>query len=351
MKRFSKIFSVIDRRARGLRGERHVLRLHVGGEAGIFFGVQVGGLERLIAHDANGVGFHRSFHAGFRQLLQDGGEVRGIASGDVDVSAGEGSGDDEGSGFDAVGDDAVPGAVQLGDALHADRGRARAVDFRAHGVEQRGEVGDFRFAGAVLHDGLAIGKRGGHKQVFGAGDGNSVEDNFGATEAVAFSRIGGGLDVAVLLRDLRAQPLQTFDMQIDGAGTDGASAGQRDAGAATAGNERPQNERGGPHGLDQFIRRFGSGKRARANRGAMMGASVAEFDFGAHGGEQLARGLDVAHLRDVFENHRFVGEQGCRHARECGVLRATDSDGAEQGVATADYELIHVVMISRDTPP
>ena len=73
----------------------------------------------------------------------------------------------------------------------------------------------------------------------------------------------------------------------------------------------------------------------------MMGASVAEFDFGAHGGEQFARGLDVAHLRDVFENHRFVGEQGCRHARECGVLRATDSDRAEQGVATADYELIH----------
>ena len=130
-------------------------------------------------------------------------------------------------------------------------------------------------------------------------------------------------------------------MQIDGAGTDGASAGQRDVGAATPGNERPQNQRGGPHGFDQIIRCFGSGERARANRCPVMGASVAEFDFGAHGGEQLAKGLDVAHLRDVFENHRFVGEQGCRHAGECGVLRATDSHRAEQRVATADYELIH----------
>jgi hypothetical protein len=62
-----------------------------------------------------------------------------------------------------------------------------------------------------------------------------------------------------------------------------------------------------------------------ANRGAVMGASVAEFDFGAHGGKQLARGLDVAHLRNVFQDDRFVGEQGRGHARECGVLRATDS--------------------------
>ena len=330
-----------DRRACSLRGKRHVLRLHVGGKAGIFFRIHVGGLERLIAHDPYRVGFHGSFDAGLRELLQDTGKVRGIASGHVDVSAGEGSGDDEGSGFDAVGDDAVPRAVQLGDALHADGGRAGALNLRPHGVEQRGEVGDFRFAGAVLHDRLAIRKRGGHQQVFGAGDGNFVEDNFSATKTAAFQGINDGLDVAMLLRDLRAQTLQSLDVEIDGAGANGASPGQGNTGAATTGNQRPQHERGGAHGLDQFIRRFGSGECARANRCPMMGASIAEFDFRTHGGKQLARGLDIAHLRDVFENHRFVGEQGGRHARECGVLRATDSDGAEQRVTAADYELIH----------
>ena len=251
------------------------------------------------------------------------------------------AGEDEGSGFDAVGDDAVFGAVELGDALYADGGRARALDFRAHGIEQRGEVRDFRLTGAVLHDGLAIGKRGGHQQVFGAGDGNFVEDDFGAFEPIAIDRISGGFDVAVLLRDLGAQALQTFDVEIDGARADCASAGQRDASAATARDQRSEDERRGSHGLDQFIRRFRSGERACANGGPMLGASVAEFNFGAHGGEELARGLDVAHLRNVFENHRFVGEQGRRHARERGVLRATDSDGAEQRVAAADYELIH----------
>ena len=34
----------------------------------------------------------------------------------------------------------------------------------------------------------------------------------------------------------------------------------------------------------------------------MLGASVAEFDLGAHGGQQLALGLDVAHLRNVFQD-------------------------------------------------
>ena len=40
----------------------------------------------------------------------------------------------------------------------------------------------------------------------------------------------------------------------------------------------------------------------------MMRASIAEFDFRAHGRQQLARGFDVAHLRNVFQHDRFIGE-------------------------------------------
>ena len=120
--------------------------------------------------------------------------------------------------------------------------------------------------------------------------------------------IRGGFDVAVVLRDLGAQTFEALDVKIDGTGADGASAGQRNAGVTAAREERPEDECRSAHGLDQLIRRFGSGQRARADRGAMMGASVAEFDFGAHGGKQLARRLDVSHLRDVFQNHRFVGK-------------------------------------------
>src|SRR5208283_1711925 len=199
-----------DRRAGGLGGERHVLRLHIGGEAGIFFRVHVGGCKRLVAHDADGVGFHRGLHASFPELLQDAGKVRGLASGDVESSR-----------LDAVGDNAVPSAVEFADALHANRRRAGALNLRAHGVEQSGEVSNLGLTGAVLHDRLTLGKRRGHEQVFGAGYGNSVEDDLGA-----YKTISSGLDVTVLLGDLRTQTFQAFDVQIDGTGADGASAGQ-----------------------------------------------------------------------------------------------------------------------------
>ena len=75
--------------------------------------------------------------------------------------------------------------------------------------------------------------------------------------------------------------------------------------------------------------------------GAMLGASVAEFDFGAHGGQQVARGLDVAYLRNVFEDDRLIGEQGRGHAGQRGIFRAADAHRAEQRLAAADYKFVH----------
>ena len=75
--------------------------------------------------------------------------------------------------------------------------------------------------------------------------------------------------------------------------------------------------------------------------GAVLGASVAEFDFGAHGGEQVARGLDVADLRNVFEDDGLVGEQGGGHAGKGGIFCAAHAHGAEQRLSAADYELVH----------
>ena len=59
---------------------------------------------------------------------------------------------------------------------------------------------DFGFAGSVLQNGFAFGQRGGHEQVFRAGDGDLVEDDFCAAQAV-----GGGFDVAVFLPDFCAE--------------------------------------------------------------------------------------------------------------------------------------------------
>ena len=132
--------------------------------------------------------------------------------------------------------------------LNANRRRAGAFDLRSHFVQEVGEVGDFGFAGAVLQDGLAVGESCGHEQVFGACDGDSVENDFRTFEAS-----GAGFDVAVFLRDFRAETFEAFDVEIDGAGSDGAAAGERDAGVAAAGDQRAEDQRGGAHGFHEFV--------------------------------------------------------------------------------------------------
>ena len=79
----------------------------------------------------------------------------------------------------------------------------------------------------------------------------------------------------------------------------------------------------------------------------MLGAAVAEFDFGAHGGEELALGLDVLDLGDVFEDDLVFGEDGGGHTGERGVLGSGDFDGAEKRVAAADYKLVHRISVRK----
>src|SRR5438045_4067269 len=78
--------------------------------------------------------------------------------------------------------------------------------------------------------------------------------------------------------------------------------------------------------------------------GAVMSASVAEFDISTHRSQQVTGGLDIAHLRDVFEDDWLVGQQGGGHAGKGGIFRAADADGAEQRLSAADDELIHRVL-------
>ncbi len=175
----------------GLGGEGHVLGLHVGGEAGVLFGGDVGCLMRLAAGaDADLVGADVELDAALLELGDEGAEVGGVAAVDVEVAAGDGSGDEEGAGLDAVGVDLVAGAVEFGDALHADGGGAGAFDLCAHGDEEGGEVGDLGLAGTVLEEGFAFGEGGGHEEVFGAGDGDLVEDDVRAFEG-GVAVIGG----------------------------------------------------------------------------------------------------------------------------------------------------------------
>ncbi len=85
----------------------------------------------------------------------------------------------------------------------------------------------------------------------------------------------------------------------------------------------------------------GSERMAHLMRGAVLSAAIAELDLGAHADEQLALSLDVANLRDVFEDDFALGKDGGGHAGKRGVLSSGDLDGAEKRVAAAYYKLVH----------
>ena len=223
--------------------------------------------------------------------------------------------------------------------MHADGRRARALDLRAHGGEQRGQVDDLGLARAVLHQRFALGQHRGHQQVFGAGDGDLVEDQMRAVQA-----LGARLKIAVLLRDHRAHLLQALDVQIDGTAADGAAAGHGHARHAGARNQRAQHQRAGAHGLDDFVRATGSESVRQLMVVRSCSSPSPQLDLRAHRGQQPPLGLDVAHLGNVLEGDLVLGENGRGHAGQRRVLGAGDANGADQRIAAANDELIHSLL-------
>ncbi len=117
--------------------------------------------------------------------------------------------------------------------------------------------------------------------------------------------------------------------------------GHGDTGDAGAGDEGTEHQRAGAHGLDDLVLGDGVGENAALNASAMLGAAIAEIDLGTHGSEQFALGLDVADLRDIFEDDLIFGEDGGSHTREGGVFCSGNFDGSEEGIAAAYNKLIH----------
>src|SRR5437016_2401216 len=103
----------------------------------------------------------------------------------------------------------------------------------------------------------------------------------------------------MLLGDGRAQTLQALDVKIDGTHSNRASTRQRDSRTSAPCYERTQHQRRGAHLLHQFVGSLGRSEGAAADRSAMLGASISQFDLRPHRGEKLARGFNVSNLWDV----------------------------------------------------
>src|SRR5438105_2570562 len=105
-----------DGSAGGLCDERHVLCLHVGGEAWIFPGNYIGGPEVFAAanrYTAGSIGYGGNFDANARlpKFLDNAGKMRRIAVEQLDLAIGDRSGSQESSSFDSIGNNSVRGSL------------------------------------------------------------------------------------------------------------------------------------------------------------------------------------------------------------------------------------------------
>src|SRR5260370_20669563 len=140
-----------DGGAFGLRGQGHVLRLHVGGEAGIFLSSDIGS-DKFGGPADTQCGVVDAFdgNTGLLEFSDDGAQVGWVAIRNTQVAVGEGPGDQVGARFDAVGDYGMLRAVEFLNAADAQRGCFVALNVGAHLAQQVNQVGDFGFAGAIF---------------------------------------------------------------------------------------------------------------------------------------------------------------------------------------------------------
>src|SRR3954447_23306672 len=111
-----------NRGAFSLCGQRHVLRLHVGWEAGILLGKNIGALQLTLTSHANRFAVENvNACATLLQFANDGSNVGRIAIGYANIAATYRTRNQESACLDAVGIDAMTRAVQLRYALHANR--------------------------------------------------------------------------------------------------------------------------------------------------------------------------------------------------------------------------------------
>ncbi len=301
--------------------ERHHLGLGIGRITGIGQGGDVDGFQTAVATNFERTVVAFDFDAALDEFVDDGVKMIDARAFDGDFAVGGSGGDGEGGGFDAVGNDFVFRTVQFFDAGDGQRRAADAVDFRAHGDEEIGEVSDFGFARGAFDDGDAFGEGSSHEDVGGAENGRAAAAAHENGVAMEFAR--GGDNVAVFDFDVCAEGFDAFEMEINGARADDATAGQRDLGFAETTEERAENTNRAAHFADEIV---------VANAFDFFGADfegvIMEGNFRAERFEDFAHEPHVAQVGDVADDARLVCQKSRGHDGERGVFCATDGDFA-----------------------
>ena len=170
-------------RAGRLGHQRGIGSLEIGGEPGVWVGLDVRGAEGLPCGHLVILGSGGHLDAGLDELVGQRAEPQRDAVLDDYPPARDRRGEGKGARLHPVGHHPVDGAVEPADPLDLDGGRAGALDARAHGAEEIGQVHHLGLHRGVLDDRDARSEAGGHQQVLGAGVRGVIEHHPLAREA------------------------------------------------------------------------------------------------------------------------------------------------------------------------
>ena len=263
-------------------------------------------------------------------------------------AVGDGGGDHEGAALDAIGNDAMLAADQLVNAFNANLRRAMAGDLRPHFIEEIGTVHHFRFAGRADENGLSLGQRGGAHDVDGAEDRRALRP--AEIHTAAFQAAAHFADnVAVLSAELRAELLQTANVQIDRAIADGAPSGDGNDRLAALGQQRPQHADRGPHRFDDIVaglahRFIGDFKiEIAVERGAIAHRCVRFMaeDMATQLTDELGHRVEIGKAGNALQNRLSLGHQAGGEDGECGVFAAGNLDLTLETIPTVNDEAVH----------
>ena len=231
-------------------------------------------------------------------------------------------------------------AAAAGEALHApdlDGVRARALDVRAHGVEEVGKVNDVRLARRILDHGAAARKRCRDDDIHRRADRDLIQIYLCPVQA-AVRRIG--IDKAVFHLDVRAHRGHALDVLVDRPDAEIAAAGHGRLGRAEAAEHRADEVVRRADLAHQVIRRLGE-----AHLGAvdLDGGGAEVFHPRAQPLQDLQEHIHVADLGHILDPADTVDHQRCRNDRHCRVFRAADLDLPVQGSAAMYYISIQTI--------
>ena len=215
--------------------------------------------------------------------------------------------------------------------MNGDATRSLSGNLSATAVQEIGEIHDFGLAGGVFENGISIGQRSSHDDIFSAAHCGHVESDFGTPEMAALAD-----DVAFFQFEDRTHLLKAFEVLIHGACANGAAAGQSDLCPAEAGKERAEAEYGGAHGAHEVIGCLVDQRAGLHCYGMIRIGTVAAEDF-----QKLESGVDVPQVGDIFESLGSFQQNGRKKDGKCRVFGAVDVNFPVERDAAFNNQFVH----------